>query len=147
LNFKIILLLIPVMILIFLMPLFQTEQTTYIDFSKASIQFNGTDAVFTLYYDLTPAARAYILAFGTSNLEPRIREVFTNFEDIEIISIKPEVSRIKVRNISTSTENYYLHHAVELSTTIGVLKVYTPNSRQPREYYNINATPNIFYPK
>lgn len=137
------------MVLIFIFPLFQTEQATYIDFKRAVLRFNDTDAVFTLYYDLTPAARAYVLAFGTHNLEPRIREVFTGFdeENIEIISIKPESAQVLVKNISKPSDNYYLHRGVHLSTTFDVLDVYTPNSPRPREYYFTNTTPNIFYPR
>jgi hypothetical protein len=135
------------MVLIFVMPLFQTEQTTYIEFKDASVYFRDSDALFVLHYELTPAARAYILAFGTVSLEPKILRVFASFDDVEVISIKPEVSKVLVRNLSKPSENYYLHHSVQLPLTLETLEVYTPNSPIPRRYHNVNSTPNIFYPR
>ena len=129
------------------MPLFQTEQTTYIDVNEASIRFNGSDATITLYYELTPAARAYIFAFGTSSLEPKIQGMFSNFKDTQVLNIRPEHAEILIRNVSKPNENYYLHHSIELPLTFRVLKVYTPDSRESRDYYYVNSTPDIFYPK
>ncbi|NMG82628.1 MAG: hypothetical protein GIS02_00270 [Methanosarcinales archaeon] len=129
------------------MPLFQTEQTTYIDINEASIRFNGSDATIMLYYKLTPAARAYIFSFGTSSLEPNIQGMFSNFKDTQVLNIRPEHAEILIRNVSKSNENYYLHHSIELPLTFRVLKVYTPNSRESRDYYYVNSTPDIFYPK
>ncbi|MHC1571460.1 MAG: hypothetical protein ACXQTM_06250 [Methanosarcinales archaeon] len=130
---------------IVLVPFFQRDDSSYIEFTSASIRFNGTDATITIHYELAPMARAYILAFGTRSLESNIENISSSFEDCRIISIKPEYAEILVKNTSTESRGYYLHHSIALPLRFRVLEVYTPDQRSPRVYYNVNATPNIFY--
>jgi len=144
-NLKLILVLILVVTLIVVMPLFQRDDASYIEFTSASIKFNGTDATITIHYGLAPTARAYILAFGTGSLESNIENISSSFKDCNITRIKPEYAEILVKNASTESKGYYLHHSIELPTRFRVLEVYTPDQRSPRNYYNVNATPNIFY--
>jgi len=144
-SLKLILVLIIVVTLIVVMPLFQRDDASYIEFTSASIKFDGTDAIITIHYELAPTARAYVLAFGTGSIESSIENISSSFKNCNITRIKPEYAEILVKNASTESKGYYLHHSIELPTKFRVLEVYTPDQRNPRSYYNVNTTPNIFY--
>ncbi|RLG26525.1 hypothetical protein DRN85_02800 [Methanosarcinales archaeon] len=144
-NLKLILVLILMVALVLSTPLFQRDDASYIEFTSASIRFNGTDATITIHYDLAPTVKAYIFAFGTGSIESNIENISSSFEDYKIVRIKPEYAEILVKNASIESKGYYLHHEIELPTRFRVLEVYTPEKSSPRNYYNMNTTPNIFY--
>ena len=112
--------------------------------TSLSIQFNKTDAIFTVYYDFDAFSKTYLLLFGTISLEPRIRDIFPNF-DYEIIKLDTKKAVLKVKNISRLDKGYYLHNSQKFGETIDIVYISDPSSAKIREYSNINATPDYFY--
>jgi len=52
---------------------------------------------------------------------------------------------LRIKNISRLDKGYYLHDSVKFGERIDALYIFTPDSQRPREFFNLNATPNIFY--
>lgn len=107
-----------------------------------AIQFNKTDAVFTVDYNFDTLPRIYLLIFGSKSLEPKISLVFSNF-DYDIVKIGPDGAILKVSNISMLNKGYYLHDSHEFGETIGT--VYISDSYGTKTFFNINSTPYYFY--
>ena len=64
------------------------------------IAFNKTNADVSIEYRLSPFAQVYIFLFGSKNLEPKIKEIFSDFENIEIKNIGRTSASIEVKNVS-----------------------------------------------
>lgn len=112
--------------------------------TSLNIQFDKTDAIFTINYDFDKLSRAYLLIFGSKTLEPKVKSVFPNF-DYEIIKIDPDRAILRIKNISRFKDGYYLHDSHKFGEIIDIAYISDPSSTKIREYYNINATPNYFY--
>ncbi len=108
------------------------------------IEFHGTDAVFTLNYDMNSLAKLYVLLLGSRTIEPKIKAIFSNF-DYDILKIDSNKAILKVRNVSRYDRGYYFHDSRKLGTSIPVIIVYTPDSPKPIEFHNLDSTPYIFY--
>jgi hypothetical protein len=142
-----ILVLILLMVLAFalILPL-SDGTTTYrpLDITSLTINFDKTDAMFTVNYDLGKIPKMYILLFGSKSIEPRIKAVFSNF-DYEILKMDQNKAILNVKNISRFEKGYYLHDSRKFGTSISTVIIYTPDSLRPTEYSNLNSTPNKFY--
>jgi len=114
------------------------------DITSLVINFDKTDAIFTVNYDLGKIPKMYVLLFGSKSIEPRIKSVFSNF-DYEILKMDQDKAILKVKNISRLEKGYYLHDSRKFGTGINTIIVYTPDSPRPTEYTNLNSTPNKFY--
>lgn len=114
------------------------------DITSLIINFDKTDAVFTVNYDLGKLPKMYILLFGSKSIEPRIKSVFPDF-DYEIVKMNQDKTILRVKNVSRLENGYYLHDSHMLGATINTIIVYTPDSTRPTEYSNANSTPNKFY--
>lgn len=112
--------------------------------TSLSIQFNKTDAIFTVYYDFDTFSKTYLLLFGTATLEPRIRSIFPNFE-YEIIKLDTGKAILKVNNISRLDKGFYLHNSQKFGENIDIVYISDPSTTKIREYLNINSTPDYFY--
>lgn len=108
------------------------------------INFDKTDATFTVNYDLGRLPKMYVMLFGSKNIEPKINATFSNF-DFEIIKMDQNKAVLRVKNISRFDKGYYLHDSRRLGAAVNTMMVYTPDSPRPAEYYNFNSTPNKFY--
>lgn len=108
------------------------------------IKFDKTDAIFTANYDFGRMPKMYLLLFGSKSLEPNIKSVFSNF-DYEIIKMDQDRAILKVKNISSLSNGYYLHNSRKFGGTIDVVYIYTQDSPYTREYFRLNSTPNYFY--
>lgn len=115
-----------------------------LEVSSLLIKFDKTDATFTVNYDLGKIPKMYILLFGSRSIEPRIKDIFSNF-DYEIIKMDQDKSILKVKNISRFENGYYLHDSRRFGATINTIYIYTPGYPRPTEYTNLNSTPNKFY--
>ena len=96
---------IPILILIavfviasFLPP---TEGTTGspIDITSLVINFDKTDAQFTVNYDIGTMPKLYIILLGGKSIEPRIKDVFSNL-DYTIIKMDQDKTILHVKNVS-----------------------------------------------
>lgn len=117
-----------------------------IDITSLIVKFDKTDAQFTINYDIGTIPKMYILLLGGNSIEPRIKDVFSNF-DYTIIKMDQEKTILHVKNISRYEKNlnYYLHDPVKFGTTIKKLIIFIPGDSRPAEYIGLNATPSKFY--
>ena len=135
------------MVLVFasMLPLSEGTSTGRpIDITSLTINFDKTDAVFTVSYDLGKLPKMYILIFGSKSIEPKIKAVFPDF-DYEIMKMDQDKTVLRVKNVSRLEKGYYLHDSRRLGASINTIIIYTPDSPRPTEYSNLNSTPNKFY--
>ncbi|MCX9084015.1 MAG: hypothetical protein OIN87_04350 [Candidatus Methanoperedens sp.] len=127
-------------------PTMGTSGNHNIDINSLTVTFDKTDAIFTINYDIGTLPKMYILLLGAKTIQPRIDDVFSNF-DYTIIKIDQEKTILHVNNISRYEKNlnYYLHDSVKFGTTINKMIIYIPGDSRPSEYKGINATPSKFY--
>ena len=121
-----------------------TPEKRALDITSLTINFDKTDATFTVNYDLGTLPKLYILLLGSKGIEPKIRSVFSDF-DYEILRLDQDKAVLKVRDISRFEKGYYLHDSHKLGETINILYIYIPGSSKAKEYSHINTTPPIFY--
>ncbi|MCX9014683.1 MAG: hypothetical protein OIN89_07810 [Candidatus Methanoperedens sp.] len=114
------------------------------ELTRASIIFDKTDATITVNYEFPKLMKLYILLLGSKSIEPKIKEAFLDF-DYDIIKMNHEQAILRVKNVSRSSQGYYLHESRKLGTSINTVYIYTPDSRTAKQYSNINSTPNTFY--
>jgi hypothetical protein len=121
------------------------EEKHYLDIDFLKINFDKNDATFTVNYSLDKITRVYELLFGSKNLEPKIYDTFSNF-NYSIIKMDEEHAVLRVTNISRFDKGYYLHDPrVKFGEIIRKLYIYFPDDPVPRDYYNVNSTPIVFY--
>ncbi len=125
-------------------PLSEGNPSRPLEITSLIIDFDKTDATFTVNYDLGKLPKMYILLFGSKSIEPRIKAVFPSF-DYEIIKMDQDKTILRVKNISRLDKGYYLHDSRKLGASINTIIVYTPDSPRPTEYSNLDSTPNKFY--
>lgn len=122
----------------------QFREGKYIHINSMVIEFNKTDADVQIRYRLSPFAQAYMFMFGSKHLEPKIEEVFFDFEDMEVLRIGRTSALIRIKNISRQNDEFYLHDSRELGMQPDLLTlVYPDKTRQDIEY--AKATPAVFY--
>ena len=128
----------------FLPPSGGTQGTRTFEISSLIIKFDQTDAEFIVNYDIGTIPKMYILLMGGKSIEPKIKELFSNF-NYEIIKMDQHKAILHVKNISRFEKGYYLHESIGLGTQIDTMTIYIPGDIRPTEYVGLNATPNKFY--
>lgn len=121
-----------------------TPDNRSLDITSLTINFDRTDAIFTVNYDMGGLPKMFILLLGSKSLEPKIKSVFFEF-DYDIIKMDAEKAVLRVRNISRLDKGYYLHDAKKFGNYIDTVDIYTTDSPRPREYSHINSTQYTFY--
>ncbi len=121
-----------------------TPEKHSLDITSLTINFDKTDAVFTVNYDLGKLPKLYILLLGSKSLESKIKSVFSDF-DYNITKLDENKAILNVKNVSRLEKGFYLHDSRKFGTNINLVLINTPDSSRTREYYNLNSTPNIFY--
>jgi hypothetical protein len=107
------------------------------DITSITINFDKTDATFTVEYDISSFPKVFILFLGSKSLEPKINSVFSGF-DYDIIKMDADKAVLRVRNISRPEKEYYLHDSVRFGESIKtVLYIYTPDSPDPKKYSRV----------
>ena len=114
------------------------------EITSLTINFDKTNATFIVNYDLGKIPKMYILLFGSKSLEPKVRDLFSNF-DYDIVKMNQDETILKVKNISRLEKGFYLHDSRKLGATINSIFVSTPDSPRAKEYFNLNSTPDTFY--
>jgi hypothetical protein len=117
-----------------------------IDINLLTMNFNKTDAKFTVNYDISPIPKMYIMLLGGKSIEPVISEVFSNF-NFTVVKIDQDKTILQVHNISRYEKNvgYYLHDSVKFGIVIKKVEIYVPGDVGPKDYAGINTTPALFY--
>ncbi|KKG13872.1 hypothetical protein EO98_00810 [Methanosarcina sp. 2.H.T.1A.6] len=122
----------------------QFREGKYIHIDSMVIEFDKTDADVQVKYSLSPFAQAYMFLFGSRHLEPKIEEIFFDFEDVEVERIGRNSALIHIENISRQNDEFYLHDSRKLGMQPDVLTlVYPTTARQNIEH--ATATPDLFY--
>jgi hypothetical protein len=122
----------------------QFREGKYIHIDSMEIDFNKTDADVQITYNLSPFAQVYMFMFGSKHLEPKIEEIFFDFDSIEIRRIGRTSALVHIDNVSRQSGQYYLHDSRELGMQPDMLTlVYPDKTRQSIEY--AKATRNVFY--
>ncbi|MGB8216143.1 MAG: hypothetical protein WCE94_02480 [Candidatus Methanoperedens sp.] len=121
-----------------------TSANHTLEITSLTINFDKTNATFIVNYDLGQIPKMYILLFGSKSIEPKISELFSNF-DYDIVKMNQDETILKVKNISRLEKGFYLHDSRKLGTTINSIIVSTPDSTRAKEYFNLNSTPDTFY--
>lgn len=115
-----------------------------LDITEVTINFEKTDARFTVQYELGTLPKLYVLLFGSKSLDPKIQAIFADFQ-YEVIRIDENGAILKMKNVSRLENGYYLHVSMKFGEKLSTVYIITPDSSRPKEYTNINTTPNIFY--
>lgn len=122
----------------------QFREGKYIHINSMVIEFDKTDADVQIQYHLSPFAQVYMFMFGSKHLEPKIEEIFFDFENIEVKRIGRNSALIHIKDISRQSDEYYLHDSRILGMQPDVLTlVYPDKTRHNIEH--AKATPYIFY--
>lgn len=121
-----------------------TSANHTLEITSLTINFDKTNATFIVNYDIGKIPKMYILLFGSKSIEPKIRELFSNF-DYDIVKMNQDETILNVKNISRLEKGFYLHDSRILGASIDSIIVSTPDSPRTKEYSNLNSTPNTFY--
>jgi hypothetical protein len=123
----------------------QFEEGKYIHVDSIEIQFEKTDAAVSINYHLNPFAQAYVLMFGSKNLEPKIKEIFSGFREVKIQQIGRSSASLQVLNISREEAGNYLCDSYELGVQSDVVTFVYPPKGKTRSYEHVKVTPPVFY--
>jgi len=121
-----------------------SEDYQYLHVNQMQVRFDRTDAVVTVSYDLDFFSEIYVFILGSRNLEPTLKQVFSDFEDVAVVEIGRQHAVFTLRNVSRDSGDYYLHDSHELGTSVDLLKLEYPDGTS-KDIAHANATPNTFY--
>ncbi len=116
----------------------------YIHLDQVTIEFDKTDAEVIIEYHLTPFAQVYMFLFGSSHLEPKIKEIFFDFNEVTIQEIGRTHAKVLVKEISRQSNENYLHDSKELGMQPDMLTLVYPDGTM-RNVENAKETPDTFY--
>ena len=116
----------------------------YIHLDQVTIEFDKTDAEVSIEYHLSPFAQVYMFLFGSRHLEPKIQEIFFDFDDFTIQEIGRTHAKVLVKDISRQSSGYYLHDSRQLGIKPDTLTLVFPDGIQ-RNAENAKETPDTFY--
>jgi hypothetical protein len=123
----------------------QFREGKYIHLDQMVIEFDRSDAEVSIYYHLSPFAQVYMFLFGSKYLEPKIEEIFFDFNDTSIEEIGRTSAKIRINNISRlSSDNNYLHDSKKLGMQTSILTLVYPTGKTMR-IEKATTTPNTFY--
>jgi hypothetical protein len=122
----------------------QFREGKYIHIDSIVIQFNKLNANVNVEYHLSPFAEAYVFLFGSKHLEPKIKEIFADFKNVQIREIGGNSASLLVTNISRKSDQFYLHDSCKFGLQPDVLTLVYPDGTR-RNMQNAKSTPNAFY--
>ncbi len=122
----------------------QFREGKYIHINSMVIEFDKTDADVQIQYHLSPFAQVYIFLFGSRHLEPKIEEIFFDFDNIEVQKIGRTIAVIHIKDISRQNDEYYLHDSRIIGMQPDVLTLVYPD-RTRKNIEHAKATPYLFY--
>jgi hypothetical protein len=123
----------------------QFREGKYIHLDSMEIVFNRANAEVNINYHLSPFAQVYMFLFGSRHLEPKIREIFFGFENVQIQRIERTSASILIKDISRQSGEYYLHESKELGMQPDNLFIVYPDGTR-RNLQRTKFTQSAFYP-
>ncbi|MGB9927742.1 MAG: hypothetical protein ACPK85_04990 [Methanosarcina sp.] len=122
----------------------QFREGKYIHIDTMEIQFNKTDADVNVKYHLSPFAEIYIFLFGSKHMEPKLEEIFFEFQDVHVQEIGQANANIEIKNIARKSDEFYLHDSCKFGVQPDSLTIIYPDGTR-RNIEHPTATPPIFY--
>jgi len=123
----------------------QYREGKYIHVDNIVIEFNRLNATVDIEYHLAPFAQAYIFLLGSKNLEPKIKEIFSEFPEVKIQKIGLNSATLQITNISRKNGPEYLHESTKLGLRPDVLTIVYPYNQGTRKLQNPDSTLSVFY--
>ncbi len=124
------------------------EPPRYLQVKSITMTLEGPDATFNIEYELDFIARMYVLFLGTGSIEPAIYDIFNDFDNTEVLSVREDSAVVKVMNVSYQDpeqgENMLFHDSHNLGTTVDTFILIFPSGRV-RTFSDLSATPNTFF--
>ena len=124
------------------------EQPRYIHVNSITMTLEGPDATFNIEYELDMIARMYVLFLGTGSIEPAIYDIFSDFNDIQVLSVREDNAVVKVRNVSYHDPeqggNIFFHDSHNLGITVDTFILVFPSGVE-RTFSNVSTTQNTFF--
>ncbi|MCD4842848.1 MAG: hypothetical protein K8R08_12755 [Methanosarcinales archaeon] len=124
------------------------EQPRYIHVNSITMTLEGPDATFNIEYDLDIIARVYVMFLGTGSIEPAIYDIFSDFNDIQVLSVREDNAVVKVRNVSYHDPeqggNIFFHDSHNLGITVDTFILVFPSGVE-RTFSNVSTTQNTFF--
>ena len=123
----------------------QFREGKYIHVDNMVIQFiNRLMQQSVSKYHLSPFAQAYIFLFGSKNLEPKIEEIFSEFQEVEDPEDREGSASLQIKDISRQSDEYYLHESQKFGVQTDILTIVYPDGTK-RNIEHAKETPNTFY--
>ena len=122
------------------------DSPRYLHITEMTMEPQGPHASFTVEYELDFIARLYVLFLGSGNIEPAINDMFYDFDEIKIISIKENHAKVLAYNVGYQDDDIggvYFYDSYMLGATVDTFIVF-PDSENPERLYNVALTPNVF---
>jgi hypothetical protein len=124
------------------------EPPRYMEVKFITMTLEGPDATFNIEYKLDIIAKMYVLFLGTGGMEPAIHDLFNDFDNIQVLSVREDNAVVKVMNVSYYDPehggNIFFHDSHKLGTTVDTFKLVFPSGAE-RIFYNVSNTPNTFF--
>lgn len=124
------------------------EQPRYIHVNSITMTLEGPDATFNIEYELDMIARVYVMFLGTGSIEPAIYDIFSDFNDIQVLSVREDNAVVKVRNVSYHDPeqggNIFFHDSHNLGITVDTFILVFPSGVE-RTFSNVSTTQNTFF--
>lgn len=124
------------------------EQPRYMQVRSITMTLEGPDATFDIKFELNMIARMYVLFLGTGSIEPAIYDIFNDFDNIEVLSVREDSAVVKVRNVSYQDPeqggNIFFHNSHNLGTNVDTFILIFPSGVE-RTFSDVSTTPNTFF--
>ena len=116
----------------------------YIHLNSVIILFDKANANVDVEYRLSPFAEVYMFLFGSKNLEPKIKEIFANFTEVNIRQIGSNSASLQITNISRKKDQYFLHDSRKFGMRPDILTLVFPDGTK-KIYQSPISTQDTFY--
>jgi len=124
------------------------ETPRYLQVESITMTLEGPDATFNIEYELDMIARMYVLFLGTGSIEPAIYDIFSDFNDIQVLSVREDNAVVKVRNVSYHDPEQggkiFFHDSHNLGITVDTFILVFPSGVE-RTFSDVSTTPNTFF--
>ena len=124
------------------------EPPRYLQVRSITMTLEGPDATFNIEYELDMIARVYVMFLGTGSIEPAIYDIFSDFNDIQVLSVREDNAVVKVRNVSYHDPeqggNIFFHDSHNLGITVDTFILVFPSGVE-RTFSNVSTTQNTFF--
>jgi hypothetical protein len=115
-----------------------------VQITKMEIHFLNENATSIIDFDVGFLTHLYILVFGGRNLDPYLEELFYDFEEYRITSVRGTTATVELINVSRSEGALYLHEKRMLGIEVGLLILLFPDGHT-MTFNNTTETQNVFY--